>query len=255
MQKYLVLLGICLIFANLVAARHHLHLHSGQYRRKADAALPLENVRYSPELMRELLDFRNLIPRTTIDELVAKHTLIDGGFRKAVIFLKSSEFTRLQHSAEQLPEVIKLINFLHMNGDSRSRQRRNTKFHSYDDWISDVETLIVLLDSRNDNNLEHLNPPKLGSFTSFVQELLTHLPRESFVELIKTKLKKSPIFASFYKALRSAEFKPLVEETMLSPKVAAIIRTLNSHKIDVQSLKTIGYEALSWGPEPNEQDD
>jgi len=48
---------------------------------------------------------------------------------------------------------------------------------------------------------------QLSSFTSFVQELLTHLPRDRFVALINEKRQKSAIFAEFYTALKSAEFK------------------------------------------------
>lgn len=167
------------------------------------------SVGYSPELISDLREFGKLIPSVTIDELVAEHMITDSGFRKAIKFLRSSDFKRFQHHTESLPEVVDLINFVHLN-DTVAGARRNHWRHAdrYRRWAEEI--VVVLLD---DNTLGLEN---LSSFTSFVQDVLGHLPRDRFVALIKEKRQKSAIFAKFYEALKSPEFKTKVEAAWVS---------------------------------------
>ncbi|XP_061396714.1 uncharacterized protein LOC133332330 [Musca vetustissima] len=88
----------------------------------------------------------------------------------------------------------------------------------------------------------------LGSFTSFVEEILRELPRPEYQHMITDKYMKNANFANFYRALRSAEFKPLVEEALKSSNIQQIIKLLASHSIDVQALKPIAFQVISWGP-------
>ncbi|XP_034652056.1 uncharacterized protein LOC117891009 [Drosophila subobscura] len=216
-------------------------------------------VRYSPELMNELRDFTKLIPSATIDELVAEHLITDSGFRKAVKFLRSSDFKRLQQRTEALPEVVEIVNFVHLN-DTVSRpksrhwpiysqryrnrvQRRSVYNVQGARWDAEEEVILVLMPQGASYGGE-----AVGSFISFVRDLLTHLPRDRFVALISEKRQRSPLFGKFYEALRSAQFKIMVEAAMSSKNVASVIRELSDHDIDAQSLKAIGYEVISWGP-------
>ncbi|EDW02405.1 GH21974 [Drosophila grimshawi] len=220
-------------------------------------------VTYSPELLQDLREFINLIPSIKIDELIAEYMIIDSGFRKAIKFLRSSEFKRLQQHAESLPEVIEVINFVHLNDTSiRSRMRFDVRlrqqlithtFKSYGYEFIDVpagnsisEGMIVVLLPLAPHEVEP--PLNLDSFISFTRELLSQLPRDRFVELINEKRKGSRIFPKFYEAIRSDEFKPLLDKSMKSPNVQNIINTLGNHAIDAQSLKEIALEVISWGP-------
>ncbi|XP_017149612.1 uncharacterized protein LOC108160257 [Drosophila miranda] len=238
---HLLLLGLVLVSAQC----HHPHRNPRQ-------------VRYSPELINELRDFTKLIPSATIDELVAEHLITDSGFRKAVKFLRSSDFKRLQQRAEALPEVVEVINFVHLNDTAaRSKirfwpvysqrhtnriQRRSVYNVQGSRWDTSEEVILVLMQQPSSAG------ESLGSFISFVRDLLTHLPRDRFVALIGEKRQRSPLFAKFYEALRSPQFKTMVEAAMSSKNVASVIRELSDHDIDAQSLKTIGYEVISWGP-------
>ncbi|XP_020805035.1 uncharacterized protein LOC110181580 [Drosophila serrata] len=216
-------------------------------------------VKYSPELMSELRDFEKLIPSATIGEIVAEHMITDSGFRKAVKFLRSSDFKRFQQRTESLPEVVDLINFVHLNDTTTLKKRRthwyqhkhhhnyykshdlgNRHRRSLDNSISE-ELVFVLLQPVADTRT-------LGSFTSFVQEILTHLPRDRFVALIKEKRQKSAIFAKFYQALKSPEFKAKCEAAWTTANVQGVIKELSGHQINAQDLKAIGYEVISWGP-------
>ncbi|XP_017044527.1 uncharacterized protein LOC108090389 [Drosophila ficusphila] len=205
-------------------------------------------LKYSPELISELKDFEKLIPSVTIDEIVAEHMITDSGFRKAIKFLRSSDFKRLQHRIESLPEVVDLINFVHLNDTATGEVRKHFLYH--DNYIRSRrsageeirEEIVVIL----------LQPTfivrQLNSFTSFVEELLTHLPRDRFVALINEKRKTSPIFAKFYQALKSPEFKTKSEAAWSSTNVQSVVRELSGHSINSQELKSIGYEVISWGP-------
>ncbi|XP_034102002.1 uncharacterized protein LOC117566569 [Drosophila albomicans] len=223
-------------------------------------------VSYSSELIEDLKDFLDLIPTADIDVLVAEHSIFDSGFRHAAEFLRSSEFKELAQSAEQLPEVIEVINFLHLHDKSI---RKLLHFHNrhnpqliiegaavkeYAYFVSNglsqkslEEGVVVVFLPESQNTIE--TPAGLGSFASFTQDLLTHLPRDRFVALITEKLNTGTVFPKFYAALRSDEFKQLVEKTMKSPNVENILQTLASHDIDANALKEIAFEVISWGPE------
>lgn len=199
--------------------------------------------RYSPELISELKDFEKLIPTVTIDELVAEHMITDSGFRKAIKFLRSSDFKTLQRRTESLPEVVDLINFVHLN-DTVQRKKHHDNYNRLRRSVgNDIgeEIILVLLEPIYETR-------QLSSFTSFVQELLTHLPRDRFVALINEKRQKSAIFAEFYTALKSAEFKTKSEAAWNTSNVQSVVRELSGHSINAQELKTIGYEVISWGP-------
>ncbi|XP_016981242.1 uncharacterized protein LOC108046177 [Drosophila rhopaloa] len=223
----LLLLGIVLV--------------SGKYRYH-------RKYKYSPELISELKDFEKLIPSVTIDEIVAEHMITDSGFRKAIKFLRSSDFKRLQQRIESLPEVVDLINFVHLNDTASEKEQKHWHHHfnfirhrrSVDDDLRE-EIFVVLLEPNSETT-------QLSSFTSFVQELLTHLPRDRFVALINEKRQRSPIFAKFYEALKSPEFKTKSEAAWKTTNVQSVVRELSGHAIDAQDLKTIGYEVISWGP-------
>ncbi|XP_017077339.1 uncharacterized protein LOC108112101 [Drosophila eugracilis] len=205
--------------------------------------------KYSPELISELKDFEKLIPTVTIDEIVAEHMITDSGFRKAAKFLRSSDFKRLQQRIESLPEVVDLINFVHLNDTilgkiqkHRYHHRNNNRVRrSVGNEIIGEQIILVLLEPIFEER-------QLSSFTSFVQEVLTHLPRDRFVALINEKRQKSSIFAKFYQALKSPEFKTKSEAAWNTTNVQSVVRELSGHAINAQELKTIGYEVISWGP-------
>ncbi|XP_064543923.1 uncharacterized protein jtb isoform X2 [Drosophila montana] len=231
------------------------------------ARLQAARVTYSPELLQDLREFINLIPSITIDELIAEHMVVDSGFRKAVKFIRSSDFKQLQQRAESLPEIIEVINFAHLNDtnitsririDERLRQQLiASAYKSYGYQLTDgapagndidEEGVVVVLLPHTGH--EVVLPPTSGSFVSFAQELLTHLPRDRFIALINEKRKNSNVFPKFYEAIRSDEFKSLLDKTMKSQNVLNIIKTLASHEIDALSLKGIALEVISWGPTP-----
>lgn len=234
--------------------------------------MQVDRVTYSPELLQDLRDFIDLIPSIVIDEVIAEHMLTDSGFRKAIKFLRSSDFKHLQQLAESLPEIIEVINFVHLNDKAiRSRividerLRRQLRAYAYKTYgyKSVMENGIAEeLEEADDRDLKNLvvvlvpldlpQAPKLAtsvnSFVSFAQELLTHLPRDRFVALIKEKRKSSKVFPKFYEAIRSDAFKSLLDKTMKSQNVQKIIKTLASHEIDAESLKGIALDVISWGP-------
>ncbi|XP_023037917.1 uncharacterized protein LOC6640142 [Drosophila willistoni] len=231
-QTVLLLIGIFLVFVQ--GKKYHYYPRPLNIEGPTTTSSPLEldQVRYSPELIRDFRDFINLIPQVTIDTVVAKHMFIDSDFRKAVLFLRSSSFKQFQRRAEQTPEVINIMNYLHLNDTTLPRRVRR----SYDNDI----VILVLMPSEPQRNLH--------TFISFVEELLTHLPRQEYVNLIKDKCEKSAIFAKFYQALRSSEFIPMIEQAMVTQNVKNLISTLNSNFIDAHSLKNIAFEVISWGP-------
>lgn len=278
----------------------------------------------SPDIVNEFKDFENLIPTATVDEIVAKHYLVDGNFRTAFKYLRSQEFIQLQRQLLDIPEIIDILEFLHLttanattshmgatklttaqvkaslydyndvndadanvdnrvdkmttntgtiiskpntmaienvkevlNGNKKLHKRpqqwemagkynRNVARDVDDDANAAAKLAnerqplvrIVLLEDlevkakvhteghhnqhhyhhkyhRQCNNNYH-HHGSLGTFTTFVEEILQHLPHAAYQNMINDKCKKNAKFAEFYKALRSPEFKPLLEEAMVS---------------------------------------
>ncbi|KAH8269447.1 hypothetical protein KR018_003078 [Drosophila ironensis] len=220
---------------------------------------------YSPELISDLREFGKLIPSATIGELVAAHMLTDSGFRKAIEFLEGSDFKRLKQRTESLPEVVELINFVHLNDTAAAQSERyhhlhhhryhhryqHRHQHRHHHWHHHRHNRLrreLENEPREVVFVVLLDFGQLSSFTSFVQQVLTHLPRDRFVALIKQKRQSSPIFAKFYEAIKSTEFKTKVEAAWNTTNVQSVIRELSGHAINSQDLKTIGFEVLSWGP-------
>ncbi|KAH8410972.1 hypothetical protein KR222_004116 [Zaprionus bogoriensis] len=257
MCKLLLLFGLALACCSLsLAATRSLKFWHHQSTRART------QLQYSPELVRDAKDFIALIPQVVIDEIVAEHTIIDAGFRKAVKFLRSSEFKQLQQRAELLPEVIEIISFLHLNETAARTQLRPQQqllvpqqqhdySYSYKHASEEeerqrfAESVVVVLMPESEFRVE---PTDLGDFAGFAEELLSHLPRDRFVALINEKRKSGTVFPKFYEALRSDRFKQLVEAAMKSSNVLSLINTLASHSIDAQRMKAIAYEVISWGP-------
>uniref|UniRef100_A0A1I8PHI7 DUF4476 domain-containing protein n=1 Tax=Stomoxys calcitrans TaxID=35570 RepID=A0A1I8PHI7_STOCA len=285
----------------------------------------------SPEIVNELIDFQNLIPTSVVDAIVVKHYVIDGNFRTALQYLRSNAFTQFQKQLLDVPEIIGLLDFLHMvvnattiqgaasspspafndngmhkiptnsvatataTGDaglgtnhlevasnsvlayqgpqfhgleysdddvrrhghaSEKHQHQHPQQQHQDQPLVDIVLLDTKLTSTNDHSSNFIitgdgHSPQhrpLGSFTTFVAEIIGELPQPAYQHMITAKCKKNAKFADFYKALRSAEFKPRVDEAMKTPNIQKIIKTLSSHKIDVKSLEPIAFKVISWGP-------
>lgn len=282
----------------------------------------------SPEIVRELKDFENLIPPGVIDLIVAKHYLVDENFRIAMKYLRSLQFSQLLWQVSDMPEVLVVLEYLHLTeANSTARHMQATTLpaakesiaiddgtttntgsivintantvhnfnsidtpkgtfnnektfhkrppppplpsssipsyeymHQYavigDEAASsfNVEqplvSIVLLEDSvvesnSNDvanyneghhhqlharkyhrrrsylNNYYHSHHPHhyhrtLGTFTTFVAEILQHLPLEDYQNMIKEKCQRSAKFAAFYHALKSPDLKPLIELTLVS---------------------------------------
>ncbi|XP_037956758.1 uncharacterized protein LOC119686281 [Teleopsis dalmanni] len=203
----------------------------------------------SPEIVKELKDFVNLIPKATVDEIVAKHYIIDGNFREALKYLRSTQFTQLLEQAQQIPEVIEILDFLHLSQSGSGVVEQATCELPHLEKLTAFNVVEPLLDIvlLNDADVA-LHAYDVRTFSTFVEELMQHLPRDRYVQMINEKRQKSAAFAEFYNALRSVQFRPLVESALKSANLATIIKTLNSHDVDVKTLEPIGFTVLSWGP-------
>ncbi|XP_065369135.1 uncharacterized protein LOC135961557 [Calliphora vicina] len=312
----------------------------------------------SPDIVNEFKDFENLIPTATVDEIVAKHYLVDGNFRTAFKYLRSQEFAKLQRQLLDIPEIIDILEFLHLTtANATTRHMGATKMttgqvkaslYDYNDVNADAnvdnrvdkmttntgttttiiskpntmaienvkevlnkrpqqfemaeknnkyvarDVVVVVDDDANANavakianerqplvrivllqdfevkakvhteghhnqhhyhhkyhrqcNNNYHHHGSLGTFTTFVEEILQHLPHSAYQNMINDKCKKNAKFGEFYKALRSPEFKPLLEQAMSSANIKKIIQILSSHDVDVKSLEPIALKVISWGP-------
>lgn len=246
----------------------------------------------SPDIVNELKDFETLIPAAKIDAIVAEHLLVDGNFRKALKYLRSNEFTHLQQQLLDMPEIIEVLDFLHMtinasmvhsnaaratdeavrasslavndNGmDNKATNAMTTgtdmatgnptssmhasaiemetraalayKIPQLEELENSIDVNgafleelpivdIVQLEAKNiatyddgiaDHHMHHHQHP-VGTFTSFVEDIIEQLPHTEYRNMIIQKCKKNAKFANFYAALRSPALKPLVDEAMVS---------------------------------------
>ncbi|XP_050325496.1 uncharacterized protein LOC126756469 [Bactrocera neohumeralis] len=225
----------------------------------------------SPEIINELKDFLDLIPTATVDEIVAKHYITDSNFREVFKYLRGTQFTALLQQAQQIPEVIDVLDYLHLLVPDARQQPAYGRADagSFEVQMSSEPQLsFVLLNDLAEENevppravgegtVSTLSPPilppparHLRTFNSFVEELLGHLPHDRYVQLINQKRQQNLAFAQFYAALRSAELRPMVDATLKSSNLTSIIKTLTANGVDVTNLEAVGFKVISWGPVP-----
>ncbi|XP_011190539.2 uncharacterized protein LOC105217303 [Zeugodacus cucurbitae] len=245
------------------------------------AIVPHSTAKISPEIINELKDFLDLIPTATVDEIVAKHYITDSNFREVLKYLRSTQFTALMQQVQQIPEVIDILDYLHLLVPDAQQQFGYGQ--PSDAWTSvggssegqlssEPQLNFVLLNDSEENEVlptrvlkvekkaETVSPPlrlrsppasrHLRTFSSFVEELLGHLPHDRYVQLINQKRQQNLTFAQFYAALRSAELRPMVDATLKSSNLTSIIKTLAANGVDVTSLEAIAFKVISWGPVP-----
>lgn len=190
----------------------------------------------SPEIINELKYFLDLIPTATVDEIVAKHYITDSNFREVFKYLRGTQFTALLQQVQQIPEVIDILDYLHLlvpDAQQLPAYGRIDAGSSDVQLSSEPQLSFVLLNELEENevlprvmNEETMStssapilPPSalhLRTFNSFVDELLGHLPHDRYVQLINQKRQQNLAFAQFYAALRSAELRPMVDATLVS---------------------------------------
>ncbi|XP_053962269.1 uncharacterized protein LOC128865898 [Anastrepha ludens] len=244
--------------------------------------VPYSASKISPEIINELKDFLDLIPTSTVDEIVAKHYIIDSNFREVFNYVRSTQFTKLLQQAQQIPEVVAILDYLHLLVPAAANAAAAAQLHatygtvntSTSDVLLQIEPQLnfVLLNELGNGvavvqpeesevdavKLNRFAPtpstplhvPHLRTFNSFVEELLGHLPRDQYAQLINQKRQQNLAFAQFYAALRSAELRPMVDVTLKSSNLTAIIKTLSSNGVDVKSLEATAFKVISWGPVP-----
>ncbi|XP_067633975.1 uncharacterized protein jtb [Eurosta solidaginis] len=230
----------------------------------------------SPEIISELKDFADLIPTATVHEIVAKHYVIDSNFREVFKYVRSSQFTELLQQAQQIPEILDILDYLHVLAPdaaayaarlrttydtvnmARSSDVQMQLFEPQLNFVllNDLESDVIQAVKKENDFMELIHTPSptsppahhLRTFNSFVEELMGHLPRNQYVQLINQKRQKKLTFAQFYTALRSVELRPMVDATLKSSNLSSIIKMLRSNGVDVKSLETIAFKVISWGP-------
>ncbi|CAD7014454.1 unnamed protein product [Ceratitis capitata] len=205
--------------------------------RAAIIRTPHATSKISPEIINELKDFLDLIPTATVDEIVAKHYITDSNFREVLKYLRSTQFTALEQQAQQIPEVVEILDYLHLlvpNATALHKHHRQQQeqaiygtvnSRSFDVQLSQEPQLnFVLLNELNEHEVLRTEPEEgesvstsapslttrltaqpaqaatprhLRTFISFVEELLKHLPHDQYVQLINQKRQQNLAFAQF----------------------------------------------------------
>ncbi|XP_070140021.1 protein G12 isoform X2 [Drosophila kikkawai] len=173
---------------------------------------------------------------TYIALAVADPWNLDCGFRQAVEFVRSDEFTNTWQQVRAAPDFVNIINYLTENGSGY-----------------DVTTLVDKLIARlKAFQLSRTVPVELmlrRDLTTFLRDTLQSLPRTRIYSLMAQKVRQSGEFAKLYKALRDKQFKDLVQRARYSTELKAPLRKLSQKSINVDELLQILFEVISWGPQ------
>ncbi|KAH8284741.1 hypothetical protein KR054_000510 [Drosophila jambulina] len=190
----------------------------------------------SADLRSDLKDFAALVPRRRIGFIAARYYIFDPRFRQAVEFVRSNEFTNTWQQVRAAPDFVNIINYLTEHGSGY-----------------DVTTLVDrLIDRLKAFQLSRTVPVELmlrRDLTTFLRDTLQSLPRTRIYSLMAQKVRQSGEFAKLYKALRSKEFKDLVQRARYSAELKAPLRKLSQKSINVDELLQILFEIISWGPQ------
>ncbi|XP_036332703.1 uncharacterized protein LOC118744052 [Rhagoletis pomonella] len=194
------------------------------------------------DLQSDLRDFQALIPRRRIGYIAARHYIVDARFRSALAFISSPEFPHTWQQIRNTSEFAELVGFLQRHGGNGVDAEGGF----------DVTTIIY----RIPNQLHAFNVPSKvpvsmmfqRTVSDFLSDVVRDLPRARIASLMIRKVQEGGEFSQLYKALRSTEFKELLQSTRKSRNLAAPIQKLNQNFVDVDNLISIGFNVLSWGP-------
>ncbi|XP_025162308.1 uncharacterized protein LOC105180960 [Harpegnathos saltator] len=178
------------------------------------------------ELHKDIQEFLDLMP---VDEIVAitlKYLSEDAEFQQIVEYLQGKEFKDLVSTVEALPEIKKLMDYIHHAG-------------------IDIYLMINKLNDRL--GLPHLVPPKdlvlrnyaTGGLRGYLDEIEAILPIEKIKALYEKKLKESKAFKDFVDQLKSKNFQEIVNKVYANPTVQKILKDLKARGVDLKLIREL----------------
>ncbi|XP_053965420.1 uncharacterized protein LOC128867876 [Anastrepha ludens] len=203
------------------------------------AALASVPAAAAADLQSDLRDFQALIPRRRVGYIAARHYIVDARFRNALAFIRSPEFPATWQQIRNTSEFAELVGFM---------QRHGGGIESGFDITTIIDRIPNQVRAFNIPSKVPVNMMFERTVSNFLSDVVRELPRARFASLMARKVQEGGEFAQLYKAVRSPEFKELLQRTKKSPSLAAPIRKLNQNFIDVDNLISIGFNVLSWGP-------
>lgn len=185
------------------------------------------------------------VNKEPIEEIAAKHLVFDKNFRNAVKFLKGSGFKELVKQAETKPEFNATLQYLQDNGLDTDNI---IPWHKLQLFVSDIKEY---------NGVD--------TFNDFLGEVMNVLPKPSIQEQIKSYRSKDKEFDNFFQAIKSDEFRSLVNNARVScllvmcfsshamcvfQKASSLqgeIRVLSENGIAIDQLIEYLFTIIAWG--------
>lgn len=180
------------------------------------------------ELHKDLQEFLDLVPVDQIVALTLKYMAEDREFQNMIRYFQSEEFRSLVADIEALPEIRKLMDYIHHAG-------------------VDIYYLVNKLNDRL--KLPRLTPPATflaendiqitGGIRGYINDVKALLPLQKFKELYKRKLATSKAFRDFVDQLKSENFQKIVNAVYANPKFQALLAKARKAGVDLILIKDL----------------
>ncbi|XP_012525485.1 uncharacterized protein LOC105830611 [Monomorium pharaonis] len=173
-------------------------------------------------LLKELMDFVNLLPMDEVIEIIAKYVTEDIKVREALDFIETSEFDDLMRTLESLNEYQVYVEFLKKVGLPIEESVKQKIQHalSIKDNPSKIESKVQVGDGME------------GMF----KYLLNVLPLDKIDALYEEKMKTSKVYGDFITKIMSKELDKIVNDLIANDTYKMFITKTKEKGLEFEAL-------------------
>lgn len=177
--------------------------------------------------MKEVMD---LIPKDNITRIVEHHSKTDEGFKAAIAYMKSSEWTDLL--------------------DTIRNTREWKIFRSTIEMITgfDIETLSKCTRGFTENihiDFDRNNTTK-RSLRSFMIDVEQTIPVDTILKIFYKDLIDTGVFKNTIEQFKTDNFRKIIEDLLAVPEVKKFLMELENMDLNIKSIYVMLQSFLGW---------
>lgn len=177
----------------------------------------------------EFAQLFSLLPVDDLKAIAKSHATNDTGFRAAIKYLQSSEWSNLLSSIKQKPEWKSFQTYLNNSGINIE---------------SAIKYVIKFLnDTEIQGNVSKTDAKNLKPFLIDIQQAL---PTNKIIAFINQKFILNSGYKALYEKLANEEFHKIVDNMAALPEVQRLVKTLMEMGLNLNELFSFAYTLLGW---------
>ncbi|XP_028049884.1 uncharacterized protein LOC105838809 [Monomorium pharaonis] len=182
------------------------------------------------DLLKELMDFVNLLPMDEFIGIIAKYVTEDAKVREALDFIQTSEFDDLMRSLESLNEYQAYTDFLKKIGLPMEESLK-----------MEIQHAIKMKDNPTNSD----SKVQVGDgMEGMIKNLVSTLPLDKIDALYEEKMKNSKIYADFITKVTSNEMDKIVNDLIASDAYKMFITKTKEKGLEFEALSLLDARIL-----------